>query len=155
MGEHPVASGGFGDVWKGAYSGRDVAIKDLRVYKRDDEHKVERVARYVSTIHESRPLIYFVFFRSFTRRLAYGSDCRIPTLSRSLALPMPLPPLSIVSEWMPNGDVRHYVKEHPEADRLQLVCHVISFPAVLHGLSRHLLSSSTYVMDSRFFTPTT
>ena len=91
MGEHPVASGGFGDVWKGAYSGRDVAIKALRVYKRDDVHKVERVTPYVSVIHESRPLMYFVFFRSFTRRLPYGSGCRTPTLFRSLALPMPLP----------------------------------------------------------------
>ena len=31
-------------------------------------------------------------------------------------------PLSMVLEWMPKGDVRRYVKEHPEVDRLQLVC---------------------------------
>jgi len=28
----------------------------------------------------------------------------------------------MVSEWMPNGNVRQYVQNHPEADRLQLVC---------------------------------
>ena len=33
-------------------------------------------------------------------------------------------PLSMVLEWMPNGDVRDYVGKHPEADRLQLVCHI-------------------------------
>ena len=30
-------------------------------------------------------------------------------------------PLSMVSEWMPNGNVRGYVKNNPEASRLQLV----------------------------------
>ena len=30
-------------------------------------------------------------------------------------------PLSMVSEWMPNGNVRAYVINNPEASRLQLV----------------------------------
>jgi hypothetical protein len=33
-------------------------------------------------------------------------------------------PLSMVSEWMPNGNVRGYVAENPDVSRLQLVrCH--------------------------------
>ena len=31
-------------------------------------------------------------------------------------------PLSMVSEWMPNGNVRDYVGENPETSRLHLVC---------------------------------
>ena len=31
-------------------------------------------------------------------------------------------PLSMVSEWMPNGNVRQYVQDYPQVDRLQLVC---------------------------------
>ena len=31
-------------------------------------------------------------------------------------------PLSMVSEWMPNGNVRDYVRNNPERSRLQLVC---------------------------------
>lgn len=31
-------------------------------------------------------------------------------------------PLSMVSEWMPNDNVRQYVQDCPQADRLQLVC---------------------------------
>lgn len=61
-------------------------------------------------------------------------------------------PLSMVSEWMPNGDVRHYVKEHPEVDRIQLVCHIL-FIVVLRRVLHRLLSSSTSVTDSRPFTP--
>lgn len=30
-------------------------------------------------------------------------------------------PLSIVTEWIPNGNIRNYVQNHPEADRLALV----------------------------------
>ena len=32
-------------------------------------------------------------------------------------------PLSMVLEWMPNGEIRDYIRKHPEADRLQLVRH--------------------------------
>jgi len=31
-------------------------------------------------------------------------------------------PLSMVSEWMPNGNVRNYVSKNPKISRLQLVC---------------------------------
>ena len=30
-------------------------------------------------------------------------------------------PLSMVSEWMPNGNVRDYVRKNPDTSRLQLV----------------------------------
>ena len=30
-------------------------------------------------------------------------------------------PLSMVSEWMPNGNVRDYVRKNPETSRLHLV----------------------------------
>jgi serine/threonine protein kinase len=62
-------------------------------------------------------------------------------------------PLSMVSEWMPNGDVRHYVRKHPEVDRLQLVRHIVSF-GVFHEFL-HQASSLTSVMGSKFFTSTT
>ena len=38
-----TASGGFGDVWKGAYKGRRVAIKSLRVCMTDDLDDIKRV----------------------------------------------------------------------------------------------------------------
>lgn len=57
MGSCAVASGGFGDVWKGTYDERHVAIKALRVYKHDDMHKVKRVALHVTAILEYHPLI--------------------------------------------------------------------------------------------------
>ena len=44
-----MASGGFGDVWKGTYDERDVAIKALRVYKDGGKQKVGRVRLSVTT----------------------------------------------------------------------------------------------------------
>ena len=36
--------GGFADVWKGTYHGREVAIKVLRVYATSDLQKITRVS---------------------------------------------------------------------------------------------------------------
>ena len=33
----------------------------------------------------------------------------------------------MVSEWMPNGDIQNYVREHPEVDRIQLVGRIVLF----------------------------
>ena len=41
--EHPVASGGFADVWLGHYRDQLVAIKAFRVYGRTDLEAVEKV----------------------------------------------------------------------------------------------------------------
>ena len=42
--EYPVASGSFGDVWQGIHNDKPVAIKALRVYKRDDVKKVVKAS---------------------------------------------------------------------------------------------------------------
>jgi len=40
----PLFRGGFGDVWKGNYEGRDVAVKVLVVYSTSDLDKLTRVS---------------------------------------------------------------------------------------------------------------
>jgi len=32
VGEHPIAAGGFANIWKGTYDGRDVVLKSYRCY---------------------------------------------------------------------------------------------------------------------------
>lgn len=41
----PLCSGGFADVWKGNYDGREVAAKSLRVYRTSDLDEVREVGR--------------------------------------------------------------------------------------------------------------
>lgn len=43
----------------------------------------------------------------------------------------------MVSEWMPNGDIQNYVREHSEVDRIQLVGRIVSivvFRGFLHRI---------------------
>ena len=35
-----------------------------------------------------------------------------------------LSPLQLISNWMPNGDLPEYIRNHPEANPVQLVGHV-------------------------------
>ena len=41
--EQPICRGGFADVWKGQYHGREVAAKVLRLRQREDLERVRRV----------------------------------------------------------------------------------------------------------------
>jgi len=62
-------------------------------------------------------------------------------------------PLSMVSEWMPNGDVRQYVQDYPEADRLQLVC--LSAPPCYTTFVLHYVSFLISATGYSFYTLTT
>jgi len=43
--EVPLCHGGFSDVWKGQYDGREVASKVLRVYQNSDLEQIRKVGR--------------------------------------------------------------------------------------------------------------
>jgi len=50
------------------------------------------------------------------RRVSHPNIVPFHGVSEALA------PLSMVSEWMPNGNIRGYITKNPETSRLQLVC---------------------------------
>ena len=109
--------GGFAEVSDGDYSGFPVAIKRLRTNEGDSggAFKVRSVdlACYRCSV--------------FTQRL-----CREIITWKHLSHPNILPLLgvyvstdqrdfSILTEWMPNGDVMQYACSNPKANRLRLV----------------------------------
>ena len=49
--EIPLCKGGFADVWKGQYNGRDVASKVLRVYQTSDLKQIRKVGRSSPVAH--------------------------------------------------------------------------------------------------------
>ena len=44
----PHCHGGFADVWKSDYRGREVAVKVLRIYANSDLQKITRVSPLTS-----------------------------------------------------------------------------------------------------------
>lgn len=46
--DNPLCCGGFGEVWKGEYRGREVAAKVLKVYKTSDLDQIKRVCSRLS-----------------------------------------------------------------------------------------------------------
>ena len=85
MGDLPVTSGGFGDVWRGVYDKQPVAIKGLRIYREDDIREIKQVE-----CDNSRFLLPLTsLIRCFIRRSLCGNGCRIPTLSHSWESAMP------------------------------------------------------------------
>ena len=117
--EHPVASGGFGDVWEGRYNDKWVAIKALRVYKEEDVQKVKKVTHPAFPI----PLTLVANHRNqvFCKEVLMWRRISHPNIVPFLGVSEAPAPLSMVSEWMPNGNVRDYVGKNPETSRLQLV----------------------------------
>ena len=53
LGDHPVASGGFADVWLGEYKEQQVAIKAFRVYGRVNLDAVEKVCHFILSDHHA------------------------------------------------------------------------------------------------------
>jgi hypothetical protein len=149
VGEHPIASGGFGDVWEGSYGGRRVAIKALRIYKEEDMRNVKRVGCSAMAIHRLFPLSLFI--RPFTRRLPCGNSCRILTSFHFLELPIPPPHFP----WCRSGCRTEMYGTTSRNNRKWIVYSLYatySFPTVFRGCLRQI-SSSTSVMGSKFFTP--
>ena len=105
--ERPVASGGFCDMWKGIHNDERVAIKSIRVHKHDDIKRAAKVADYHHKIFCKEVVMW--------RRISH------PNIVPFLGVSTTPVPLSMVSEWMPNGNVRDYVGENPDTSRLQLV----------------------------------
>lgn len=66
--------GGFGDVWKGEYRGRDVAVKVIRTYSNGDSQKITHVC------FRSYPIpAYCVLILLYIGVLQGGSDMEVPS----------------------------------------------------------------------------
>jgi hypothetical protein len=66
--------GGYADVWKGDYSGQDVAVKVIRTYSNDELRKITIVGFSISALYVSMTM-------SCTELLQRGRDVEIPSTS--------------------------------------------------------------------------
>ncbi|KAF9785479.1 CNH domain-containing protein [Thelephora terrestris] len=113
VGDDPVASGGFSDVWKGIYDGRKVCIKYLRITQQTRQAIEKACILYREAV--------------MWKRLRHPNIVPLIGVTRT--------PLQFVSEWMPNGTVTDYLCENPGANRIALLLDVAEGLAFLHGRS--------------------
>jgi len=91
--------GGFADVWRGQYSGKDVALKIFRIHERN------------------RAAMKKVFYREAVS-WKYLSH---PNIVPFLGIEDTESQLCMVSVWMPNGSIMSYLKDNPASNWMQLV----------------------------------
>jgi len=112
--DHPVAGGGFADIYIGSYGGIRVALKVLRIYGTQNQRReaVKAVA------HEA------IFWKNLDHPhilpfLGISNDAFVPHLC-------------LVSPWMSHGNIMDYIEAHPEVDRLPLLAQSASGLCYLH-----------------------
>ena len=145
--EQPVASGAFSDVWEGIRNGELVAVKALRIFKEDDIQKAKKVTRTMLPTPLTPTANYHL--QVFCEEVATWRWVSHPNVVPFLGVSGVYAPLCVVSEWMPNGNVRDYIGKNPETSRLQLACWLKS----AFGSRSPKFSCSTSVMVCRSCTP--
>ncbi|KAK1230468.1 Rho guanine nucleotide exchange factor [Marasmius sp. AFHP31] len=112
--EHPVASGGYADVWKGAYEGEAVCAKVVHVYKTSDVEKLNK-----SAVQEA--IIWH--------------QLRHPNLLPLMGIVVGEYHMCPVSPWMERRDLVRFLEYTPEedVDHFSLAFDVASGLAYLHN----------------------
>lgn len=121
------AAGGFADVWKGTYDGRDVAFKTLRsCAQADDATRLRLKVRYdIFPLRKHISDVALLFQRRFCKEVTLWKSLNHRNILGLVGVcrwdNTPDARLTMVSEWMSNGNIIEYIK-HNESYRMQLVC---------------------------------
>jgi len=118
--ETPLYHGGFADVWKGHYRGREVAAKVLRAYNASDLGEVRRVGLWWCPSW-LRILTTNCASQRFCKEVMAWKTLNHPNVLSLLGVTMAGRRLVMVSEWMTRGNIDEFVKANADADRLGLV----------------------------------
>ncbi|KAJ7078491.1 kinase-like domain-containing protein [Mycena epipterygia] len=125
-GPHPVASGGFGDIYKAMYRSKHVALKQLRFY---ENHTVEDEQKIRQKFCQEALLWKNLNHPSVLPFIGLHSSESVSTRTT----------LSMVCPWMPNGTIVKYLKETPTTHAhvflLQIAqgLHYLHSQHVVHG----------------------
>ncbi|KXN90832.1 Serine/threonine-protein kinase TNNI3K [Leucoagaricus sp. SymC.cos] len=114
LGDQPVTTGGFGEIWKGRYRNITVCLKVARVTQKSDYtgllKDLTREGIVWSQLSHPNLLPFYGIFPSGD---SYGR-------------------ISLVSPWQENGNISEYLRSNPEEPRLPLVFDVLEGLQYLH-----------------------
>jgi hypothetical protein len=108
-----VTAGGYGLIYKGEHENKAICVKAIHVYEGDiDRHRM-RVSRdfYVVPIFSNGELTLWAHMSHLNVLPFSGIYLSEETVQR----------VCIVSPWMENGDLLHYLKAFPDALPIPLV----------------------------------
>lgn len=122
-GTDAVAAGQFGDVWKGKFQDRQVAVKVLKVYVTSDLTK-----HFKKVLHET------LIWRQLRHPNVLPFLCLHHINNNQTRV-------GLVSPWMDNGNVQSYLRRVPDADRVSLITDIAEGldylhtmqPSIVHG----------------------
>ncbi|KAJ6587863.1 kinase-like domain-containing protein [Mycena capillaripes] len=110
-----VAGGAFGDIWKGLIGGQTVAVKSMRQFKEDDVR---------------------MSLKKFGREALIWRQLSHPNLLPFFGLYMLDDRLCLISPWMDNGDLKHFLSNSSSGiDRVSLIVDVAMGLEYLHSKS--------------------
>lgn len=122
----PVQYGEFADVWRGRHNGQDVAIKVIKApLSKELQGKFYKDAvAWKTLLHPNvLPLVGVMIYENH---------------------------LTVVSEWMENGNINEFVKQNPGADRFGLLVDVARGLTYIHnrGVIHGGLKSTNILIDN-------
>jgi serine/threonine protein kinase len=121
LSEEPIARTAFSDVWTGALSGRQVAVKALRV------HGIQvQAAKKVRCVRVSASCSTFILEQAYLHELVVWKCLRHPNIVPFIGVSL-LFEVSLVSEWMSGGTLSSFISQYPDHDRSALVCRYTCF----------------------------
>jgi len=123
IGEHPVAAGGFGEIWRGLIGGQMACLKVVKVYSNSDVQKLLRVC-----IQEAGLLLRYLptGIQEFFKEAILWRQLDHPNVLPFLGLYFlddSRQRVCLISPWMRNGNLRHFLSNNPDSsiDRARLV----------------------------------
>ncbi|KAG8735275.1 hypothetical protein FRC10_010805, partial [Ceratobasidium sp. 414] len=126
---HPVSRGGFGDVYRGALRDkRNVAIKALRV-PLDPDDELDKIPKVTKRVLHLQTIL--TLLQRAARELYTWSRCDHPNVLPLLGLAEFQGQIRMVSLWLENGSLPHFLDAHPDIDRCSMVRHFPLYPLAL------------------------
>ena len=111
-----VECGGFANVSRGTYEGRQVAIKVVRVYVTSDLD----IIRSVCFTYTTTPA-WINGLQRFCREGVAWKHLRHPNILPLLGVTLNEFRFGLVSEWMENGNINEFIERHGHVNRAEFV----------------------------------